>query len=174
MIYIRKANKNEFEKVRDFYHTLIDMMETAEYRPGWEKGVYPTDKYLKEAILKKELFVGICDDMIVASMVVNHNCNEGYAKVKWPTVLNTDDVMVIHALGVLLTYGGKGFAKQMVKHALGYAEQNGQKAVRLDVLGGNLPAEKLYTGLGFKYIDTIQMYYEDTGWTDYKLYEYML
>lgn len=29
-------------------------------------------------------------------------------------------------------------------------------------------------GVGFRYMDTLQMYYKDTGWTDYKLYEYAL
>ena len=48
------------------------------------------------------------------------------------------------------------------------------KAIRLDVLKGNLPAEKLYTGLGFKYLHTLKMFYEDTGWTDYELYEYRI
>ena len=36
------------------------------------------------------------------------------------------------------------------------------KAVRLDVLKGNVPAEMLYTGLGFAFVDSIQMFYEDT------------
>ena len=49
-----------------------------------------------------------------------------------------------------------------------------QKAIRLDVLGGNVPAEKLYTDLGFKYMDTLKMYYEYTCRTDYELYEYVL
>ncbi len=48
------------------------------------------------------------------------------------------------------------------------------KAIRLDVLKGNLPAEKLYSGLGFRYLHTLNMFYEDTGWTDYELYEYTL
>ncbi len=50
----------------------------------------------------------------------------------------------------------------------------GMKAIRLDVLKGNLPAEKLYSGLGFRYLHTLNMFYEDTGWTDYELYEYTL
>ncbi|MBO5461068.1 MAG: GNAT family N-acetyltransferase [Ruminococcus sp.] len=174
MFYIRKANENEFEKVRDFYYSLIDMMQTSKYFPGWEKGIYPTDEYLKEAILKKELFVGVHDTKIIASMVVNREFNESYAKVKWSTSFAEEEVMIIHILGVLPTYGGKGYAKKLVKYAFEYAKQNAKKAVRLDVLGGNLPAEKLYTGLGFQYVDTIQMYYEDTGWTDFKLYEYIL
>ncbi len=62
----------------------------------------------------------------------------------------------------------------MVKKAMDIARDNQQKAIRLDVLGGNVPAERLYTQMGFQYMDTLQMYYEDTGWTDYELYEYVL
>ena len=39
------------------------------------------------------------------------------------------------------------------------------------MLGGNLPAEKLYTAAGFQYRGTIKLFYEDTGLTDFLLYE---
>jgi len=42
------------------------------------------------------------------------------------------------------------------------------------VLGGNVPAERLYTGQGFARRGTVRMFYADTGWTDYGLYEYLL
>lgn len=45
---------------------------------------------------------------------------------------------------------------------------------RLDVLGGNIPAEKAYTRMGFVYRGTINMFYEDTGWTGYRLFEYVV
>lgn len=28
--------------------------------------------------------------------------------------------------------------------------------------------------LGFRYVDTVRMFYEDTGWTDYRLFEYVV
>ena len=62
----------------------------------------------------------------------------------------------------------------MVREAIRTAGENGQKAVRLDVLGTNIPAQKLYSSMGFQYRDTIQLFYEDTGLTDYMLYEYLL
>ena len=46
--------------------------------------------------------------------------------------------------------------------------------MRLDVLEGNVPAERLYEGFGFRYLATMPMFYEDTGWTNYELYEYPL
>lgn len=62
----------------------------------------------------------------------------------------------------------------MVQYAIGTARSQGCRALRLDVLGGNVPAERLYTGQGFTCRGTVRMFYADTGWTDYGLYEYLL
>lgn len=42
------------------------------------------------------------------------------------------------------------------------------------MLGGNVPAERLYTGHGFARRGMVRMFYADTDWTDYGLYEYLL
>lgn len=47
-------------------------------------------------------------------------------------------------------------------------------ALRLDVLGGNVPAERLCAGQWFERRGTVRMFYADTGCTDYGLYEYLL
>lgn len=107
-------------------------------------------------------------------MVLNHQCNEGYKKFHWQTEATKNEIIVIHALGIHPAHSGKGYAKSMVKKVFEIAADSHQKAIRLDVLKGNIPAEKLYTKLGFQYMDTLQMYYKDTGWTDYELYEYVL
>lgn len=174
MIHIREAKDFEYDKVREFYHAVTDTLQGAQYTPGWIKGVYPSYDYLKDSIEKKELWIGILDDQIVSAMIVNHDGNESYANAEWMAKADPGQITVIHALGVLSDYSRKGIAKEMVAWVIAEAGKAGQKAVRLDVLKGNLPAERLYTGVGFQYIDTIQMYYADTGWTDYLLYEYLL
>ena len=50
----------------------------------------------------------------------------------------------------------------------------GKKAVRLDILGTNAGAERLYTGMGFRFVQARTLFYEDTGWTEYRLFEYPL
>ena len=62
----------------------------------------------------------------------------------------------------------------MVRKAIELARETGMKAIRLDVLENNYPAENLYIGFGFQYRDTLKMYYEDTGWTNFKLFEYVI
>ena len=44
------ANETEWEKVRDFYWQLIDSMDSALYKPGWKKGIYPSDELLMRSI----------------------------------------------------------------------------------------------------------------------------
>ena len=82
-------------------------------------------------------------------MVVNHECNEAYKGLQWPTAAEEDEISVIHALGVHPSQCRKGYASGMVKYAIETARDNHQKVIRLDVLKGNIAAEKLYGSLGF-------------------------
>ena len=171
---IRLVNKNEYTMVRDFYYALIDAMENAKYKPGWQKDIYPTQQFLIDSIERHELYVGEIDGCIVSCMAVNHLYNDGYKNIQWSVSAKDSELFVIHALGVHPAYANKGIAKQMVQKVIDMARIHDIKTIRLDILGGNLPAEKAYTKMGFQYLDTVRMFYEDTGWTDYKLFEYIV
>ena len=168
---IRKAESSEFEKVRSFYHALIDGIKGNDAHVKWQKDVYPSPGYLRSSIEQGTLYIGIADDEIISCMTVNHECNEAYEKCQWPTEASKDEVTVIHALGVSPAYFRKGCAAEMVAYAIELSRKTGQKCMRLDVLCGNTPAEKLYEGFGFIKIQTLPMYYEDTGLTEFELYE---
>lgn len=139
-----------------------------------ERYIYPSQEFLRDSINRQQLYIGEADGQIISCMVVNHSYNDEYNDVKWSVIATDDELLVIHALGVLPIYSGKGIAKQMVKNIIQIARKNNIKTIRLDVLEGNIPAEKAYTKIGFKYVDTIDMFYEDTGWTSFKLFEYIV
>ena len=169
-----KAKSNDFTVVRDFYYQLIDEMQGLDYAPKWQKGVYPSDELISNAIHNQELYMIKNDNTCVAAMIMNHECNDGYSKVAWNVNGAKNEVNIIHALGILPAFQGQGLAQFMVKEAIQLSKQSNIKAIRLDVLGANIPAQKLYTKIGFEYRDTISMFYEDTGWTDFLLYEYVI
>lgn len=171
---IRKACVHEYQAVRSFYHSLIDGIADLPYRVGWIKDIYPAPEFLSESIKNGELYIAEKDCEIISAMVLNHECNDGYQNFEWPTKADKSEITVIHALGVHPRCGGMGYAKKMVRFAIDNARENRQKVIRLDVLKENVPAGKLYAGLGFTYLHTLPMYYEDTGWTDFELYEYRL
>lgn len=169
-----QAKETEFEAVRALYHQIIKEMEGAPYSPGWAIGIYPTDAYLKSALRKGELYCIAVSGAYAGAMILDHHCNEGYASAAWQVQAEVGEVTVIHALGTLPAYQGKGLGKRLVEEAIRLAREGGQKAIRLDVLKGNEPAKHLYTGMGFAYRDALTLYYEDTGWTDFYLYELAL
>lgn len=171
MLQIRVAGKEDDSSVRDFYYGLIAAMETAEYTPGWEKDIYPTREFLMKSIDKGELYVGEIDGHMAACMVVNHEYNDGYKGIRWSVEARDSELLVVHALGVHPVFSGRGIAKQLVQKVIDMSRENHIKTIRLDVLEGNIPAEKAYVKMGFVYLDTIQMFYEDTGWTNYKVFE---
>lgn len=171
---IRPAGRSDYSNVRNFYYSLIDAMEEAEYNPGWKRDIYPTQEFLIRSIASNELYIGEVDGQIAACMVVNHAYNDGYKSIHWSVGVKDSELFVIHALGVQPMFSGKGLAKQMVREVIKIARENNIKTIRLDVLEGNIPAEKAYTQMGFIYLDTIQMFYEDTGWTNYKLFEFIV
>lgn len=174
MLTIRTATRDDSGSVKEFYDSLIDTMEDAAFRPGWEKDVYPTREYLNEAIENDELYIGQEEGEMAACMVVDHKYNDGYRDVPWSVEAADAELWVIHALGVHPAFSGRGIAKQMVQRVIELARENGIKTIRLDVLEGNLPAERAYTKMGFRYLDTIQMFYEDTGWTDFRVFEFVV
>lgn len=171
---IRIAESQDYIKIIDFYYQLTDEMEHAQFKPGWEKDVYPTQEFLMVSIKNQELFVCEKGEELISCMIVNHEYNDGYRNIKWSIDVEDSRLWVIHALGVRLSHTGRGIAKMMVQKVINLAKEAKMQAIRLDVLEGNLPAESVYVKAGFSYVDTIRMYYEDTGWTNFKVYEYLI
>lgn len=168
------ASPEEFGEIRDFYWRLIDLMSDQNDKIGWKKGIYPTDRFLLDSLSRGELYTLRLDGALLACVILNSDCNEGYSGVPWSVDCGAEEVLIPHALAVDPVQQGKGTGTRLVGHVLDTAKALGKKAVRLDILGTNTAAEGLYTKCGFKFVQSKIMFYEDTGWTEYKMYEYVL
>jgi len=171
---IIRADASSYETVRDFYHSLIDEMKSAGRIVTWAKDIYPAPEFLKASAERHELYLGIEDGQIAAAMVSNCDANEGYHDASWQVDARECEAMVIHALGVHPRFGGRGFGAEMTRYAIDVARNAGMKAIRLDVLKGNEPARRIYVSCGFEPVGWMQLYYENTGLTDFELLEYAL
>lgn len=120
------------------------------------------------------MYIALEGEKIIAAMAFNHDCTEGYETVKWQVEAGPREVFVIHMLGVHPDYNRRGVAKKMVQFCIEQAKACGGKAIRLDVLYGNAPANRLYEQFGFKKLETVTMFYPDTGYTDFELYELVI
>ena len=169
---ITRAKTEESDKVVAFYHDLINQLRDDPYFPDWEIGVYPLDESLVGSIQNRNLWLCRENGHILGAMVLDHHSGEEYDTVTWGKSIPRGSYSVIHTLCVDPAAQGKGVAKAMVHHALNTAKSRGDLAVRLDVLKGNDPAAKLYTGCGFHYVNTIQIIYDDKSVPEFLLYEY--
>lgn len=174
---IRKVTPEEYEAVHSFYFNVIEYFDAAGegvYRPGWQKDVYPAPEQLRTLIANGELYCGKENGRLLSVMALNHDFNEGYDRFDWQTQAEREEIFVIHMLAVLPSRAREGLATEMVAYAVKKAREGGGRVVRLDVLKGNLPANRLYESAGFRKLHTLSMYYPDTGYTDYELYELVL
>ncbi len=169
----QKASPNEFDRIRAFYWALIDAMAADNDKIGWKKGIYPTDDFLRDSLKKGTLYTLTHQQQLAACVIVNSDTNEGYAGVPWRMDCADSDVLIPHALAVSPALQGQGIGREVVAQVQALARCAGKRAVRLDILGTNTAAERLYAGMGFQFVQAKPMFYEDTGWTEYKLFEWL-
>ena len=79
----QKAHSNDFDRIKSFYWDLIDEIQDQNDVIGWKKGIYPTDEFLQESLLRGELFTLEEDGQLYACTVLNSESNEGYAGTPW-------------------------------------------------------------------------------------------
>ncbi len=121
---IVKAENDQYEAVRSFYHSMIDAMAGGTVYVAWKKDVYPSHELLSDSIRSGDLYLALEGYGIVAAMICNHKSNDGYAKCRWQIDADASEIMVIHALGVHPDHQGRGYAKALVKYALDLAEES--------------------------------------------------
>jgi len=170
----QKAGESDFCTIQKFYWNVIDDIHRNNVNNenlGWEKDIYPSDNFIRNSLAKGELYTLTEGDILYACVILNSEHNEGYDNCTWSINCELDEVLTPHALAVNPVLQGKGVGRIVVKNILDIARAEHKKAVRLDVLGACKAAERLYISCGFQFVEAKEMFYEDTGWTEYKMFE---
>lgn len=172
LIQTKIAELQDLPKVAELYKDICDHQSKDEYGADWTWGEYPSEEGLKHLIETGYLVMGLQDGKTVAGGVIT--VGDDYPNVDWPTPAPDSQIGVLHLLGVHPEYRGSGVSKQILQAVLKVAKDAGLKVVHLDVLGGNLPAAKLYEKNGFKAIETLTIHYDDIGDQEATVMEYVL
>ena len=140
---IRYAEEKNFIELRQFYDGMCNVLSGKDFLPEGDKGGFPPDEMIKDAIKERNQFIGIEDGRIVAAYIMNLDCDEAYHAVNWHIDANYNESQVLHALRVLPEYGGRGYSKQLVKHAIDTARERNIKSILLDCIDGNEIQQKI-------------------------------
>ena len=175
---MRLAQAKETDAVIAFYRKLITENSSSPYHPDWRVDIYPTNEQIADYISRGEMYVldgdSPADGSYIAAFALSSEPVEGYDAVAWLNDLPWDDVTVVHLLCVDCAHRHRGIGRSAVSALLSICRAMGKHAVRLDVMTKNIPAQKLYTSVGFAEIGRYRITYEDTGPMDFLMYEYDL
>lgn len=184
MAKVRRARVDEFDAVLVFYTAMIDGMRGTDFDVCWEHGVHPSPEFLRASLDASQVFVAEAEAEVdgapaaapipfAAAMVLNHEGAIGYDQVPWRVQAHLDEVLVVHVLGTLPAYHGRGYARAMVEACLDEARREGMKAVRLDTFPFNTRARSLYESCGFVDVGTFALAYDnvDEGAAQFVMYE---
>ena len=94
----RKAEKEDFYKIRSLYWSLIDQEQEDPSFPHWKKGIHPSDEMIQISIGRGELYVLADDDEITACVIANDEKIDGYADAPWQ--IDSEEVIILHVLAV--------------------------------------------------------------------------
>lgn len=111
---------------------------------------------------------------LIGAVALAKSQPEDYRKVRWTVDARDDEVAVAHLLAIRPQYQGQGYATAVLQELVKLAKKLGKKALRLDAIGTNKPAQRLYDKFGFTNCGTEQLYYESTGLTKFVFYELRL
>lgn len=171
-----QARPEDTAAVQQLYRTIIDHLgDTIDY-PRWHQVGHPGPELIATWITAGELYTvrDGADNKILGAVVLNHDTADGYRHAAWAIDAPPEQVVVVHALGVLPERAGQGIARFILDATVDLARQQGMRAIRLDVYVDNTPALRLYTGYGFTDLGCHRLDYGTYDLTDFHLCELVL
>ena len=68
---IRYAEEKNFIELRQFYDGMCKVLSEKDFLPEGDKGGFPPDEMIKDAIKERNQFIGIEDGRIIAAYIMN-------------------------------------------------------------------------------------------------------
>ena len=196
---IKKACLNDLSRVREFYYDLIDRTPDMGKYAQWKKDIHPDDTDLERYLNDDAMYMLIddgraeagkiydgqsaakktsggqqADEKIAGMMAVELMQDEEYHNISWQIEASDSEVAELHLLAVSPDYQKQGVGRHLIEEAQSIARSRGKKALRLDAIETNAPAQHMYESAGFRYSGRQKLYAGNTGWIDFLYYEYLL
>jgi ribosomal protein S18 acetylase RimI-like enzyme len=169
-----RATVQELKAAEELYRNIIAKTADLNQFARWQWNLHPSEEMIEEYMRTGAMYLFMDGGKTAGAMAVTMAQGSDYHGVAWAVPAADDETAVIHILGVAPEYQGRGIGKQMIDQAMELARASGKKALRLDTLASNTPAQHLYQEKGFTYRGKRNLYAGNTGWTDFFFYEYAL
>ena len=160
---IRTAAPGDVPELMALYARMCEELGQMDFLPEGNRGGFPPREMVEGAIARGDLLAGVEDGRIVAACILDHECDPAYDAIPWQVDASADEVGILHALRVLPEYGGRGFSRRLVEHAIDRGRAACLRAIRLDCIEGNDVPQRMYRSYGFECRGAADITYPDIG-----------
>ena len=157
---IRLATAADLDGITAIYDAILDREETGPVYTNWQRGKYPTADTARQALEAGTLFVGEESGFLWGLVNLNGIQLPEYDAIPWTIPAKRDQVAVIHTLCTHPARAGRGLARQMVAFCEETSRRQGKTVMRLDTWEGNLPANRMYPALGYRYAGAAEFFFQ--------------
>ena len=164
------CDESRLSEVTAFYHRVIANLQTHTNYPLWSSE-HPSDESIKEAVRHAEQYICVDDGEIIGALLLSENPDGNYEAGNWSRELKEGEYLSVHVLAVSADRCQSGVGSFMVDECIAVARAKGYKAVRLDIVPTNTPAERLYQKKGFVYAGTVDLQRETAPVPLFDLYD---
>ena len=157
---IRPATAADLNGITAIYDAILDREEAGPVYTNWQRGKYLTTDTARQALEAGTLYVGQEDGFLWGVVNLNGIQLPEYDAIPWTIPAEREQVAVIHTLCIHPAASGQGRAKQMVTFCEEEARRQGKTVMRLDTWEGNLPANRMYPALDYRYAGAAEFFFQ--------------
>lgn len=168
---IKKCREADVARIGSFYDSVVFWLDSHINYPKWIYKVYPSEPSVRDYTAAGTQYVCMDGQEVVGAFVLNDNPQGNYQKGDWEQSLPDGEYMVLHALAIAPERQGHGIGAKVVRFCAEKTKAEGYKALRVDIVPGNTPAQKLYEKNGFRYAGTFDLERGIEGIPEFCLYE---
>ena len=157
---IRPAVAADLDGITAIYDAVPDREEAGPVYTNWQRGKYPTADTARQALEAGTLYVGEEDGFLWGVVNLNGIQLPEYDAIPWTIPAERNQVAVIHTLCIHPARAGRGLARRMVALCEEETRRQGKAVMRLDTWEGNLPANRMYPVLGYRYAGAAEFFFQ--------------
>ena len=157
---IRPAVAADLDGITAIYDAILDREEAGPAYTNWQRGKSPTVDTARQALEAGTLYVGEEDGFLWGVVNLNGIQLPEYDAIPWTIPAERNQVAVIHTLCIHPARAGRGLARRMVAFCEEETRRQGKAVMRLDTWEGNLPANRMYPVLGYRYAGAAEFFFQ--------------
>ena len=157
---IRKAAAADLPGIGEIYEAIFVQEARGPAYTNWLRGTYPTVDSARQVLEAGTLYVGEEDGVLWGVVNLNGVQLPEYDEIPWSIPAEREAVGVIHTLCIHPRQSGRGRARQMAAFCEETARVQGKSVIRLDTWEGNVPANRLYPSLGYRFAGATEFFFQ--------------